>query len=260
MPDITMTPAEFEAYSSKLVDTTTKKVLEAVRLDRDGSGLGRPVGIGKAAGLGAGPMDGPIYAEAYRMLAIGSPRLALAVATGARLAPYLINVKAQFPSTDTIDVPEVGSDVKVVQDTLVDSLLVRVVNESATANLNQFQAQSDWFYNFQSGLEATLDVQGAPRYAIAPRFTLLATIADLVSGASHWPAGWLLTYQQQFLMSFHARVAIPFAPLSVHCTFRAWVPTGEAFVEMTNREALDRLASDAGIVVSDAYRARVLNR
>jgi hypothetical protein len=147
----------------------------------------------------------------------------------------------------------------MVQDTLVDCMIVRTINESATANLNQFQAQSDYFYNFVGGLEATLDVQGAPRYAIAPRFTPLSTMADMVSGQSHWPAGWLLTYQQQFFMAFHALVTLPFAPIEVVCTFRGWVPVTEAFVDMSNRDALDRLAAQCGIVVSDAYRARILN-
>jgi hypothetical protein len=253
-PSVTMTDEQFQT------------LLAEVRTRGPAQAPSSPVGVGKVLGLGQGPMglsqcsDGLLAAGVWAMLAGGSPRLALAKAIGVPLAPYYINIKATFESTDTVDIPAIGSDVKIVQDTLIDALLIRTVNESATANLNQFQAQSDWFYNFQSGLEATLDVQGAPRYAVAPRFTLLSTIADMVSGQSHWPGGWILTYQQQLWMAFHARVTLPYAPITVHATFRGWIPVTEAFVSMTNREALDSLAKDCGIEVTDAYRNRVLNR
>lgn len=210
-------------------------------------------------GLGATP-DTIVYADVFEFLCAGSPRLALARALGVPFAPYMVNVRADFPSTDQVDIPAVGSDVKIVQDTLVDGLILRITNQSAIANLSVFQPQSDYFFNFQSGIEATLDVQGAPRYAVAPRFTPLATLADAVNGSGFWPSKrcWVLTYQQQLFMAFHASVNLPFAPLDVTCSFRSWVPVGEAFVGMTNREAMDMLASKVDIVVSDAYRDRLL--
>lgn len=222
----------------------------------------RAEALGKPGGPGLGvPSDTIVYADVYEFLCAGSPRLALARALGVPFAPYLINVRADFPSTSQVDIPSTGSDVKVVQDTLVDALLVRITNQSAIANLSVFQAQSDWFFNFQSGLEATLDVQGAPRYAVAPRFTPLSTLCDAVNGSGRWPTHrkWILTYQQQLFMAFHASVNLPFAPLDVTCTYRCWVPVGEAFVGMTNREALDLLARKVDIVVSDAYRDRLLS-
>jgi hypothetical protein len=214
----------------------------------------------KPTGLGASEQT-LVYADVYEFLCAGSPRLALARALGVPLAPFLINVRADFPNTDEVDIPATGSDVKITQDTLVDQLLLRITNQSAIANLSVFQPQSDWFFNFQSGLEATLDVQGAPRYAVAPRFTPLATIADCVNGSGQWPSKryWVLTYQQQLFMAFHATVTLPFAPLDVTCTYRSWCPVGEAFVGMTNREAMDLLASKVDIVVSDAYRDRLLS-
>lgn len=209
-------------------------------------------------GLGAGVDPTGIATEVWQYLAAGSPRLALARAIGVRFAPYMINVKADFDSTDTTLIPATGSDVRISQDTIVDCMVLEVLNESNTANLSVFQPQSDYFYTFQSGLEATLDVQGAPRYSVADRFTPLKTLCDLVSGTSHWPAGWILTYQQQLFMAFNARVTLPFAPIEVTVTFRTRIPTGELFVEMSNNEALQMLADQCGIVVSDAYRQRVL--
>ena len=74
---------------------------------------------------------------------------------------------------------DVGSDVKIVQDTLIDGFVARIQNEGASANESVFQTQSDYFFNFQSGVEVKLDVVGAPRYSVAPTFTPLSTIADM---------------------------------------------------------------------------------
>jgi hypothetical protein len=231
----------------QMTEEQLERLLGAAR-GPEGKGLGAPLPQFHV-GLGCGP--GPIGADVLAMLAAGSPRLALAKAWGVPLAPYLINVRATFPDVDTTDVPDVGSDVKIVQDTLIDGLVIRITNDNTPQNV--FQPQSDYFFNFQSGLEATLDVQGAPRYGVAPKFTPLSTLADVVNGNAKWPAGWILTYQQQLFMSFHSRVSpLPFSPLTVVCTYRGWVPVGEMFVQMTNREAFIRLA-ECGIVCDKAY-------
>jgi hypothetical protein len=220
------------------------------------------VGVGAPTEAGVGAVNdlGPLDAGVYAMLQAGSPRLALAKALGVPLAPYIINVRAIFPDTTTDVIPDVGSDVKIVQDTLIDALVCRVQNESLTANQNQWQAESDYYYGFQSGIEAKIDVVGAPRYSVAPKFTPLSTLCDMVNGASHWPGGWILTYQQQLMMNFNARVLLPYAPIEVICTYRGWVPTNEMFVSMTNREAIDRLNTDCGITLTDVYVNRLLSR
>ena len=216
------------------------------------------VGIGGLRkSVGAGFPQGDLEASIGILLASGSPRLALARALGVPLAPYIINVRARFPDTATSVIPDVGSDVKIVQDTLIDAMVVRIFNESTTANQNQFQSQSDWYYNFQSGIEAKLDVVGAPRYSVAPTFTPLASLFDAFNGDSHWPRGWVLTYQQQLMMNFTTKVVLPFAPIEVVCTFRGWVPTNEMFVAMTNREAIDKLETDCGIPLDPAYKKRL---
>lgn len=216
-------------------------------------------GVGKPQyALGVGFPQNDVEESIGCLLASGSPRLALARALGVPLAPYLINVRATFPDTTTDIIPDVGSDVKIVQDTLIDAMLVRIFNKSTTANQNQFQAQSDWYYNWQSGIEAKLDVVGAPRYSVAPTFTPLASLLDAFNGDSHWAHGWVLTYQQQLMMNFVPRIVLPFAPLEVVCTFRGWVPTNEMFVSMTNREAIDKLETDCGIPLDPAYKKRLL--
>jgi hypothetical protein len=225
---LAFTPEQFE----KLLATVRGPSAPAT------AGVGAPPNV-SSAGLGC--PGGPLDAGVYAMLAAGSPRLALAKAWGVPLAPYLINVRAQFADTDTTDVPDVGSDVKIVQDTLIDAMVVRITNQGSSANENVFQTLSDFFFNFQNGLDVKLDVMGAPRYSVAPKFTPISTIADVVNGQSHWPGGWILTYQQQLFMSFHANVTLPDAPLDVCCTFRGWVPTNDMFFDMSNRAALGYL-------------------
>jgi hypothetical protein len=202
-----------------------------------------PAGIGAPSKSGLGCSGGPLESGVYAMLAAGSPRLALAKAWGVPLAPYLINVRATFPNTSTTDVEQVGSDVKIVQDTLCDAMVLRITNQGATANQNVLQPQSDFFYNVQSGIDAKLDVLGAPRYSVAPKFTPLASLLDSINGGSHWPGGWILTYQQQLVMSFHANVTLPDAPMDVCCTFRGWIPTNDMFVDMKNRDAIASLVA-----------------
>lgn len=208
----------------------------------------------KRAGIGCSDGRlGPLEAGVWAMLAAGSPRLALAKALGVPLAPYIVNVRARFPTVDAADVPNVGSDVKIVQDTLIDALVVRIQNDNTPQNT--FSTLSDYFFNFQSGITATLQVNGAPRYSIAENFTPLSTLADVINGNSHWPGGWILTYNQQLFMSFHSDVTLPFAPLDVICTYRAWLPTSDMF--MRNRlsdDAVFAKLSECGIDCCDGYK------
>jgi len=240
--NVTFTPEQFEKLLAKV-----------------GGGVASAAGLGaspskKHLGLGCGDGGmGPLASGVYAMLAAGSPRLALAKALGVPLVPYLINVRATFPTVDTADVPGSGSDVKITQDTLIDAMVCRV--QSGVTAQNSFSTMSDFFLNFQSGIDATLDVQGAPRYSVAPEFTPISTLADMITGESHWPGGWILTYQQQLLMAFHANVTLPVAPLDVICTFRAWVPVNDMFVQMTNREAFAKLA-ECGISCDSGYVQR----
>lgn len=221
------------------------------------AGVGAP--HKRIAGFGC-PGDGnPQLDAVYAMLAAGNPRLALARARGVPFAPFYINIRATFPDTTTSVVPSVGSDVKISQDTLVNEMIVRIFNRSTTANQNQFQAQNDWYFNWQSGIEATFDIQGAPRPTIADRFTPLANLLDAFNGNSKRAGhGWILTYQQQLFMSFNATVTLPYAPLEVVCTFACETPVSQAFTRMDNRTAMDALRSEFGIEIAEAYEQQAL--
>jgi hypothetical protein len=222
--------------------------------------LKSPTGLGKAmgvAGLGCGDGGmGSLASGVYDMLKLGSPRLAYAIALGTRLVPYYINIRATFDDLSVVDIPTVGADVKIVQDTLFNDIVYKIINKSTTANDSTFRTQSDYYFNVQSGIEAVFDIQGAPRPSLAPKFTPLANLADGLQNFSGWPKGFILTYQQQPAMSFHASVTLPYVPIEVIVTLRGWTPQNEMFVDMTNKDAFCGLEK-CGFIIDECYRDRV---
>ena len=114
---------------------------------------------------------------------------------------------------------------------------------------------SDFFLNFQSSIEGILQVQGSPQYQVVSNYTPLASIADTVNGDAHWPDGWVLNYNQQLMMSFHADVTLPFAPLEVVCTFRGWLPSSDLFQsdQIDRRSAIQTLYNQYGYCVPPGY-------
>src|SRR5574341_452639 len=193
-----------------------------------------------------------IGADVEFWVRMGYPRLALARALGTVFQPYVFNVRATFDTSDVDVVADQGADVKITTDTIIDAMIVRVMNDNVPQNV--FQPQSDYFTNYQSGIEAKLDVLGAPRYAIAPKFTPLSTLAELINPAK-WPCGWVLTYQQQVKMDFFARNPLANFPTTVVCTFRGFTPTGERFAAMPNQQAINELRA-MGFVIPDWYKSR----
>jgi hypothetical protein len=217
------------------------------------AGLGAPpyvkLGLGCSLGSAAG--------DVYQMLALGSPILAYAKLLGVRLAPYILNIRGTFEVDGPTDLPNLSNDsTKIVQDTLIDQMVVRVQPQvSPSASFGNTDA---FFFQYLTGIEATLDVTGAPRYAVAPDFTPISNLADLVGG-SHWPGGWVLGYQQQLKAALNASIPLPadLLPLEVILSFRGWVPVGETFVSMKNQQAIDGLA-ECGVQLDKNYQARVL--
>lgn len=199
------------------------------------------LGAAAAAGLGA------CASEVDKWLSRGYPRLALAHALGIPFAPYVFNVKATFGSSATTNVPNVGADVKIVQDTIIDDIVTRIVIARPPANV--FDTLSDFFFNFQSGIEATLDVEGKPGFSIAPKFTPLSTLTDIVRSACK--IGWAMTWQQQVEMAFNCAFALPEFPVNVCVTFLGRIPQSEEFSGMTNLTAVQLLKSECGIIVPE---------
>ena len=218
------------------------------------------MGFGKdmrVAGIGCGDGGmGPLAVGVYEMLALGSPRLALARALGVRFAPYYMNFRATFDDPTVTDIPDIGSDVKIVQDTLIDEVNFTILNRSTSANQTVWQPQADYYFNKQSGIEITWDILGAPRPTISPKFTPLANIADGLLSFSRWPRGFILSYTQQMQMSFRSTVSLPYLPIDVCITCQSWLPMSDAFVDMTNKTAFAELAC-IGFECTTQYQERV---
>lgn len=208
----------------------------------------RAQGLGAAAAAVAAGFGCCSPSDVDRWIEKGYPRLALAVALGVPFAPYVLNVKGVFGSAAVTNIPNTGSDVKLSQDVIIDDMMTRIVIARPPANM--FQTMSDFFFNFQSGIEATLDVMGTPRYAVAPRFTPLSTLTDIVR--AHCKLGWALTYRQQLEMAFNAPFALPEFPVNVCVTFQGKIPQSEEFVGMTNYTAVQLLRSRCGIDIPDS--------
>lgn len=167
----------------------------------------------------------------------GYPRIALAFARGVPWAPYVFNVNAQFPSADVQNLPEIGADVKLSQDVIVDEMVTRITFGRPPGNV--FQTLSDFFFNYQSGIRATLDVMGTPRYAVAPFFTPLSTLTEIVRSRAR--LGWALSWQQAVKMSFDASIALPEFPCNVTVSFIGRIPQSEEFAGMTRMQAIEGL-------------------
>lgn len=213
----------------------------------------------KKIGLGGGGGGGSGFADwersVYDLLALGYPRLALARAKGIPFVPYYVNVRATFDNPDENLVPQMGSDVKIVSDTIIDQMVGRVTFDKTPQG--DFANQNAYYFNFVSNIEIKIRVDGSPRPSIVPRFTPVSTVMDMFNGSSKFPHGiWVLTYQQQLEVDFKARIQLPQFPTTVVLTFRCFTPDdldGWVGTQMTDREALIRLRDECNLCIPDCY-------
>jgi hypothetical protein len=196
-------------------------------------------------GLGCGGFDDPLT-----FLHHGFPRLALVRALGVPLAPWCINIRMTWDTPDVQVTRSEGTDGKITQDTFMDGMIARFSLDRTPTN--PFDAPSDFALQFTNNIEATLDVHGTPRYTVTADFTPVSTLTDVFNGNSKWPFGWVLTYQQQLKMQAQNRIQLPGFPATLICTFRGWQPVTDLLVNMTNRQAAERLRA-MGYTIPDSY-------
>lgn len=190
-------------------------------------------------------------------VAMWDPVIALARAMGAQFVPFMLNIRTAF-TDPTVNVSNTvsfeGSNERLNMVSVIDEVTYQI----DTPNLNSgaaLQAVNAWFYARQSGIQATLIVDGAPRYVVAPFFTPLENLMS--SLAEGWPMGWSLGYTQSPKMQFTATVPVPVLPANITVTFRAWQPSaGNTFfvgmVDPVARQLLQRLGYNCPIVNQDA--------
>jgi hypothetical protein len=181
-----------------------------------------------------------------------SPQIALARAKGVQFAPYLLNCRATFTDTTTTTLNPSsleGGQGAINQPSIIDRITYEIDAPNSFAG-NVFKPEHDFFYQRQSGISATLAVQGAPRYTISPYFTPLSTL--LASLSEGWPCGWVLNYNQTIVMQFQQSIPVESTPTSVIVTFRMWQPVGtDEFQMMTATDARNQLQA-AGLLTPPA--------
>jgi hypothetical protein len=205
-------------------------------------------GIDRKVGIGRRWQEASIYE-----LAQYSPQLALARAMGVPLAPYHLNIRASFTDSTTATTNPASfenGNTSITQPSICDQI-VYSMNSNGAFPGDVFKTLSDYFYQLTSGIQATMEVQGQPKYAVAPYYTPMnALLSGLAEG---WPLGWVLNYNQTISMQFQQTVPVPFPPLNIVVTFRLWQPTGtDDFQMLTAYDARARLMRDFGLTAPPA--------
>jgi hypothetical protein len=202
---------------------------------------------GGAGGVGGSPLTATIGGGAWRTAKIQdvasySPVIALARARNLPFAPYMINIRANFtdPSVTTLPMTSFeGSNERLAMTSICDSIVLQVTSPTLNAGF-PLKYVNDWFFARQSGIEAFMFVDGAPRYTIAPFQTPIASLISALAEA--WPLGWVVEYTQSVKMQFVITSPLPDLPVNVVCTFRFWQPYSDiAFAGMDNLTALREL-------------------
>jgi hypothetical protein len=204
--------------------------------DCDAKGLGS-TSTSKTVGVGSVPFFAAISQ---------SPVLAYAWALGLPFVPFHINIRCTFDDT-TGSTSQVisfeGNDERLNVSSLIDQISYQIDAPNYNAGIST-KPISDFYFQRQSGIQATMIVAGAPRYVVAPFFTPLEGL--LSSLAEGWPGGWVLDYTQSVTMQFQQAVPLPSLPTTVTVTFRLWQPgSGQALdlVGLTNDMATAKLTA-----------------
>jgi hypothetical protein len=205
-----------------------------------------PVGVGDASGDMGGWRTMPLD-----RLALLSPQIALALARGDQLVPYVASCKATFPDSNTSNIPNValeggnagGGNISfpsgIYQASVIDHVDYQINQQNAFSG-QTLKSMADFFFNLQSGISATLDVYGAPQYSVAPFYQPLRSLAAFLRKG--FPYGWFLNYNQGLRMSFNVDIPLPSLPVTVAFTYCMWTPSGDRYVRMEDARALEQLA------------------
>lgn len=207
-------------------------------------------------GSGGGPFGCDWRKQSVEQVAEYSPLLALAKAWKRPMVPVVYNVIGAFTTgqpnqTQTLSWQVSGAQTRVSSFLVIDSMTYEVDCPSAFAG-SVFKAEQDFYFGLQSGITAQLLVVGGPQYPVAADFsTPIRSLYSLM--CQSWPTGWILTYEQSIMMQFAARIALPFLPLTVTVSFRAWQPcaindcNGQfreySFIGLDNAMAIEKLTA-----------------
>jgi hypothetical protein len=221
--------------------------------------MNRPLAMLGAAGSPGGFSGLDWRTADLRTVALSfSPQIAMARSMGRKFAPFVQNIVAQFTNaTDTIGPFSLGSNVGGTQNnsesrlsmiSVVDQIVLHV--DAPNLNLgNALKPFIDWFFARQTGVQATLIVDGSPRFVVSPDFTPIDTLVSMIT--EMWPCGWVLGYTQQPKMQFTTSITLPTTPVTFTITFRMWQPdNASGMIGLTDSSALGYLVGKG--ILSDA--------
>jgi len=188
-------------------------------------------GDSQSAGHCPSGVEPAISKLVYELLRAGSSKLAYSVASGFPLVEYAYTLEADFETTSTTTIANVGQDQKVVQDSIIDDVVYQVQNQNTPAGLDSI---TNYFFELESGIEATMQIVGAGGgYEPYNMFTPIR----LMCGPKKM---WLITYNNGIVMNFNASITLPF-PVTVTFVFRCRTSYWRKLLEMTSYEALCEL-------------------
>lgn len=202
--------------------------------------------------LGSEKDSGPKWLGApLEEVANASPLVALARAMKIPLTPYLLNIRATFNDTTTNIGPFTwgitggnapGGQIEATrlsQFAIVDRMIFEIDQPSANPGA-QLKPVSDFFFRFQSGIQATMIVDGSPRFSVSSDYTPLSSLCAMFN--EQWAYGWVLGFTQSVKMQFNPSSLLT-PPTTVTVTFRTWqaAPDCTFFTGMTNGTAIDKL-------------------
>lgn len=188
----------------------------------------KAVGFGRAAGEDAYERA----CDVYELLSWGTPQLAYAVAKGFTLAPLKIPIAGTFPDDLTVSIPQAANKEKIVQDLVVDRISWHLENLNTPTGV--FDAQSNYFFAKQSGIEAQFNIVGAPRYPIASEFTPVTELEGPTPG-------WILELTEGCTVSYRATFPLPDLPMRGTLTLHARTARWEKLFRMRDDEYLEKL-------------------
>lgn len=210
----------------------------------------------KTFGIGGIANSAPLWRTAdLKTVCEMSPQVALARYYNIPFAPFVQSIAGTFQNaTDTIGPFPLGTN---ANDRLsLVSVVDQVELHMDAPNLNAANALKpfiDWFFARQSGIQATLQVDGSPRYVVAPDFTPIDTLVAMITEG--WPMGWVLGYTQTPKMQFTTSFALPSVPVTVTCTFRMWQPVNSRLmIGMTDGKAVEMLLGEGVLSEAEAKR------
>lgn len=218
-------------------------------------GFGCPGGSSGGGGSGASAGGLGPYSTPEDFIRAGSPQLALAKAKGATLTPWVMTINAVLPDAATPALAQTSAD-QIIQDTLITQMTYRLVNGGAP-NTSTLTTMSDFFFNYQSGIQVTLNVGGRPGYPISQNYVDISVLLDTLGQGRGSIDGWIMRDSQFLKMDFRPTIPLPTSnvPYNISVAFKCWTAIGDEWVHMKNREALTQLRDSFGVDCGNSYEA-----